>query len=38
LADQLGKSPAAMYQLLSRIRRELADCVERTLAVEGGAS
>jgi RNA polymerase sigma-70 factor (ECF subfamily) len=38
LADQLGKSPAAMYQLLSRIRSELADCVERTRAVEGGAS
>jgi len=37
LAEQLGKSPAALYQLLSRIRRELADCVERSLAVEGDA-
>jgi RNA polymerase sigma-70 factor (ECF subfamily) len=31
LAAALGKSPAALYMLLSRIRRELALCVERTL-------
>ncbi|MDR3402449.1 MAG: sigma-70 family RNA polymerase sigma factor [Chthoniobacter sp.] len=34
LAAALGKSPAALYMLLSRIRRELALCIERTLARE----
>lgn len=34
LAAALGKSPAALYMLLSRIRRELALCIERTLAKE----
>jgi len=34
LAAALGKSPAALYMLLSRIRRELAACIERTLGRE----
>jgi RNA polymerase sigma-70 factor (ECF subfamily) len=34
LAEQIGKSPEALYKLLSRIRRELLVCVERTLAAE----
>jgi RNA polymerase sigma-70 factor (ECF subfamily) len=29
MAGRLGKKPNALYQLLWRIRRELADCVER---------
>lgn len=34
LAAALGKSPAALYMLLSRIRRELAVCIERILGRE----
>lgn len=37
IAEQLGRTPAALYQLLSRIRRELAECVERTLASTGNS-
>ena len=37
MAEQVGRSPAALYQLLSRIRRELVACVERSLAEEVGA-
>ncbi len=29
MADRIGKKPNALYQLLWRIRQELADCVER---------
>jgi RNA polymerase sigma-70 factor (ECF subfamily) len=32
LAAQLQKSPDAVYKMLSRLRRELADCVTRSLA------
>ncbi len=34
IAAALGKSPAALYMLLSRIRRELLECIERTLRLE----
>lgn len=34
LAAAIGKSPAALYMLLSRIRQELATCIERTLKEE----
>lgn len=34
LAASLGKSPAALYMLLARIRGELAACIERTLKQE----
>ena len=34
IAEQLGKTPAALYKLLSRIRHELLECVEQTLAAE----
>ena len=32
IAEQIGKTPEALYQLLSRVRRQLLQCVERTLA------
>lgn len=34
IAEQIGKSPAALYRLLSRVRHELLVCVERSLAAE----
>ena len=34
LAAALGKSSAAFYMLLSRIRKELAQCIQRTLSME----
>lgn len=34
VAGAIGKSPAALYMLLGRIRRELASCIERTLKQE----
>lgn len=37
LADQLGKSEDALYQLLRRLRLELKRCVELGLTEEGGA-
>jgi len=37
LAAALGKSPAALYMLLARIRRSLADCIEKTLQQESPA-
>lgn len=37
IAEQLGKTPEALYQILSRARRDLLSCVERRLAVGGGA-
>ncbi len=35
LATRLGRSCDALYQALSRVRRGLYDCIERTLAAEG---
>ena len=35
IAQQIGKSPAALYQMLTRVRRSLLSCVERTLSLEG---
>ncbi len=32
IAKQLGKSPEAIYKMISRLRRQLLDCVQRTLA------
>jgi RNA polymerase sigma-70 factor (ECF subfamily) len=34
IAERIGKSPEALYKLLSRLRRRLLACVERTLAAE----
>lgn len=34
VAAAIGKTPAAFYMLLARIRRDLADCIERTLKQE----
>ena len=34
VAAAIGKSPAAFYMLLARIRRDLANCIERTLKQE----
>ena len=34
VAAAFGKSPAALYMLLCRLRRELAMCIERTLKQE----
>jgi len=34
LAEKVGKSPEALYKLISRIRRQLLACVERFLAAE----
>ena len=31
VAEQIGKAPAALYKVLSRARRELRRCIERTL-------
>jgi RNA polymerase sigma-70 factor, ECF subfamily len=36
-AAKLGKSAEALYQALSRVRRQLAECIERTLS-QGGAT
>lgn len=38
LAEQLGKSEDALYQLLRRLRLELKRCVELGLTEEGGAA
>jgi RNA polymerase sigma-70 factor, ECF subfamily len=38
LAAQLGRTEGSLYQLLARIRQELMDCIERTLAQETRAS
>ena len=35
IAGQIGKTPAALYKLVNRLRRELLQCVERTLAEAG---
>lgn len=35
LADQIGRSVGALYKSLERIRRLLADCVQRKLVAEG---
>ena len=35
IAEQIGKSPEALYKLVSRLRRELLGCVERTIAESG---
>jgi RNA polymerase sigma-70 factor (ECF subfamily) len=32
VAQQIGKTPEALYKLLSRVRRQLLQCVEHTLA------
>jgi RNA polymerase sigma-70 factor (ECF subfamily) len=34
IARQIGKTPNAAYQILSRARRDLLTCVEQTLAAE----
>lgn len=34
VAAAIGKTPAAFYMLLARIRRDLGDCIERTLKQE----
>ena len=36
IARQVGKTPEAIYQVLSRTRRELLRCVERTLGEASG--
>ena len=35
VARELGRPPTTVYNALARIRRRLAECVERTLAREG---
>ena len=35
IAEKIGKTPEALYKLLSRTRRELRQCVERTLGEAG---
>lgn len=35
VAQQLGRSPDAVYQALMRIRHSLFECVNRTIAAEG---
>lgn len=35
IAQQIGKTPDALYKLLSRVRRDLLQCVEHTLAEAG---
>jgi RNA polymerase sigma-70 factor (ECF subfamily) len=37
IAEGLGQSPNALYMTLKRLRRALFDCINRTLAAEGGA-
>jgi RNA polymerase sigma-70 factor (ECF subfamily) len=37
IAESLGQRPNALYMVLKRLRRALFDCVNRTLAAEGGA-
>ena len=37
IADTLGRTPAATYKMLSRIRQTLRACIERTLSQEGTA-
>ena len=34
LAEQMGKKPDALYQLLRRLRLELADCITRNLVLD----
>jgi len=34
LADTVNKKPNALYQILSRLRLSLADCIERETAQE----
>jgi RNA polymerase sigma-70 factor (ECF subfamily) len=34
LAAAIGKTPGAFYMLLARIRRDLGECIERTLRLE----
>ena len=34
LADTMNKQPNALYQILSRLRLSLADCIERETAQE----
>lgn len=36
LAKEAGKTPDAVYQMLSRIRRQLMSCVEKRVLAEGG--
>ncbi len=35
IAKQLGKSDAAVYKLVSRVRKNLLECVQRSLSTEG---
>ena len=35
VAEQIGKTPEALYKLLSRVRRQLLQCVERTVGEAG---
>jgi RNA polymerase sigma-70 factor (ECF subfamily) len=37
IASQLGQRPNTLYMTLKRLRRALFDCINRTLAAEGGA-
>ena len=37
IAESLGRTPNVLYMTLKRLRRALFDCVNRTLAAEGGA-
>jgi RNA polymerase sigma-70 factor (ECF subfamily) len=36
IAEELGQRPNVLYMLLKRLRRALFDCINRTLAAEGG--
>jgi RNA polymerase sigma-70 factor (ECF subfamily) len=36
IAADLGQPPNALYMILKRLRRALFDCINRTLAAEGG--
>jgi hypothetical protein len=38
MAQRLGKSEDGLYQLLRRLRVELKQCVELSMAKEGGAA
>lgn len=35
IAEQLGRTPEALYKLMSRLRRSLLECVERSVAEAG---
>jgi RNA polymerase sigma-70 factor (ECF subfamily) len=37
IAAELGQPPNVLYMTLKRLRRALFDCINRTLAAEGGA-